>query len=50
MTKGDGASGEMHIAVVKSSGTGDLIGLSGELTIIIDASGNHSYVFEYELA
>jgi uncharacterized protein DUF3224 len=49
MTKGDAASGEMHIVVVKGSGTGELAGLSGELTIIIDSSGKHSYVLEYEL-
>ncbi len=49
MTKGDAASGEMHIRVVKGSGTEDLVGLSGELTIIIDSAGKHSYVFDYEL-
>ena len=49
MTKGDDASGEMHIIVVKGSGIGELVGLSGELTIIIDASGKHSYVLEYDL-
>ncbi|MGO8934280.1 MAG: DUF3224 domain-containing protein [Terracidiphilus sp.] len=49
MTKGDAASGEMNVVVVKGSGTGELAGLSGELTIIIDAAGKHSYVFEYEL-
>jgi len=49
MTKGDAASGEMHIVVVRGSGTGELSGLSGELTIIMDASGKHSYVFDYEL-
>jgi hypothetical protein len=35
--------------VVKDSGTGDLAGLSGELTIIIYANGGHSYLFDYEL-
>lgn len=49
MTKGDAASGDMHIVIVKGSGIGELARLSGELTIIIDASGKHSYVFEYEL-
>ncbi len=49
MTKGDAASGVMNIVVVKGSGTGELLGLTGELTIIIDAAGKHSYVFEYEL-
>ncbi len=49
MTKGDAASGVMKIVVVKGSGTGELAGLSGELQIIIDAKGGHSYVFDYEL-
>ena len=48
MTKGDATSSEMHIVVVKGSGTGGLVGLSGDLTIIIDASGKHSYVINYE--
>ncbi len=50
MTKGDAASGEMNIVVVKGSGTGELTELSGGLTIIIDAAGKHSYVLEYELS
>ena len=49
MTKGNAASGEMHIVVVKNSGTGELAGISGELKIIIDATGKHSYVFNYDL-
>lgn len=49
MKKGDAASGVMKIVVVKDSGTGELAGLSGELTIIIDAKGGHSYLFDYEL-
>lgn len=49
MKKGDAASGVMKIVVVKDSGTGDLAGLSGELTVIIDAKGGHSYIFDYEL-
>jgi hypothetical protein len=49
MKKGDAASGEMSIVVVKGSGTGQLTGLSGGWTIIIDASGKHSYVLEYEI-
>jgi len=32
--------------VVPDSATGDLKGLSGRMTIAIDA-GKHSYVFEY---
>lgn len=49
MTKGNAASGEMHIVVVKGSGTGELAGIRGQLKIIIDATGKHSYVFDYEL-
>jgi hypothetical protein len=49
MKKGDAASGVLKIAVVAGSGTGELTGLSGELTIIIDAKGGHAYVFDYDL-
>jgi hypothetical protein len=49
MRRGDAASGVMKVVVVKDSGTGELTGLSGELTIIIDPKGGHSYVFDYEL-
>jgi hypothetical protein len=49
MRKGDAASGVMKIVVVKDSGTEGLAGLSGELTIIIDSKGGHSYLFDYEL-
>ena len=49
MRRGDAASGVMKVVVVKDSGTGELAGLSGELTIIIDPKGGHSYVLDYEL-
>ena len=49
MTKGDPASGVMNVVVVKGSGTGELAGLTGELTITIDAAGKHFYVLEYVL-
>ncbi len=49
MKKGDIASGEMSVVIVKGSGTGELAGIWGELTIVIDASGKHSYVLEYAL-
>lgn len=39
---------EQSIAVVPDSGTGQLAGLSGKLTVIIDA-GKHSYSFDYTL-
>jgi hypothetical protein len=38
----------LSITVVPDSGTGDLVGLSGDLQII-HAEGKHSYVFEYSL-
>jgi len=43
--------GEPHltITVVPDSGTGELAGLAGTMSILI-AGGNHSYDFEYTLA
>ncbi|SHM20303.1 DUF3224 domain-containing protein [Mucilaginibacter sp. OK098] len=49
MKKGDASSGIMKIVVVAGTGTGELTGISGELKIIIDAKGGHSYIFDYEL-
>jgi hypothetical protein len=48
MLKSDPASGKMQITVVPQSGTDELAGMSGKLTIIIEA-GKHSYDLEYEL-
>ncbi|MEO8360686.1 MAG: DUF3224 domain-containing protein [Vicinamibacteria bacterium] len=45
--KGD-ADFKMLIVVVPDSGTGDLKGISGALTIIIEGK-NHSYKFDYTL-
>jgi hypothetical protein len=45
MTRG---TPSLTITVVPDSGTGELAGLSGTMTIII-ADGNHSYEFEYTL-
>lgn len=45
MTRG---TGSLNIVVVPDSGTGELTGLSGRLSIEI-AGGKHSYVFEYTL-
>ncbi|MEM6461582.1 MAG: DUF3224 domain-containing protein [Pseudomonadota bacterium] len=43
------ASGEfLMLAVVPDSGTGELTGLSGKMTIHID-QGDHSYEFDYDL-
>ncbi len=50
MMKGDTASaGELSITVVPNSGTGELTGLTGSLTIHIDAQGKHTWTFDYSL-
>lgn len=38
-----------HIVVIPDSGTGELAGISGSLTIDIAENGDHFYAFEYEL-
>jgi hypothetical protein len=45
MTKGVAT---MNVTVVPDSGTGELTGLAGKMTIII-AGGKHSYELEYTL-
>ncbi len=45
MTRG---APQLSISVVPDSGTGELLGLAGQLTIII-ADGKHAYDFEYTL-
>jgi hypothetical protein len=40
---------QMTVSVVPDSGTGQLVGLAGVMTIKI-AAGKHSYEFEYSLA
>ena len=40
---------ELNIAVVPDSGTGQLAGIAGKMTIIIATGGKHSYDFEYTL-
>jgi hypothetical protein len=40
---------KQSVTVVPDSGTGELAGLSGKMTIKI-AEGKHSYEFDYELA
>ncbi|WP_395683339.1 DUF3224 domain-containing protein [Dokdonella sp.] len=37
------------IKVVPDSGTGELVGLGGSMTIVIADGGAHSYVFDYTL-
>jgi hypothetical protein len=49
MLKSDPASGVMQVVVVPHSGTGELAGLSGKLTITIDG-GKHSFDLEYQLS
>jgi hypothetical protein len=39
-----------NIQVVPDSGTGELVGLTGSMTIIIAEGGAHSYVFDYALS
>lgn len=39
----------LNIAVVPDSGTGDLVGLTGKMDIIIEGK-EHKYVFEYSVA
>ncbi len=45
MTRG---APELKVSVVPDSGTGELVGLAGTMTIVNDA-GRHSYEFEYTL-
>ena len=44
----DKGSYNLSVTVVPSSGTGDLVGITGTMTITI-AAGKHSYEFEYTL-
>jgi hypothetical protein len=44
----EGGSYKLSVVVVPGSGTAQLTGIAGTLTIII-ASGKHSYVFDYSL-
>ena len=46
MTRGVGA---LSIIVVPDSGTGELVGITGTMSIEI-AAGKHSYVFDYAIA
>lgn len=40
---------QLIITIVPDSGTGQLTGISGKMTIIIAADGKHSYDLEYAL-
>lgn len=48
MLKTDPKSGVLQVVIVPHSGTDELTGLSGKMTITIE-SGKHSYDFEYQL-
>ena len=43
-----GNAPEMNVTVVPDSGTGELSGISGTMTIII-AGGKHNYEFAYKI-
>jgi hypothetical protein len=47
MTRG---AGQLTIAVVPDSGTGELAGLAGSMTIAIAPGGEHTYHLDYTLA
>ena len=46
MTRG---APKASIAVVPDSGTGELQGISGTMTITVGADGSHSYEFDYKM-
>ena len=46
MTRG---SPKANIAVVPDSGTGELQGISGTMTITVAGDGSHSYEFDYKI-
>lgn len=48
MLKTDPKSSVLQVVVVPHSGTDELAGLSGKMTILLEG-GKHSYVFEYQL-
>jgi len=40
----------LNIDVIPDSGSGELIGLTGTMTIEVDDGGNHNYVLSYEIS
>ena len=44
----EGGKFELNVTVVPGSGTGELAGISGTMTIAV-AAGKHSYAFDYSL-
>jgi hypothetical protein len=47
LAAGDG--GDVRVDVLPGSGTGELAGLTGELTIAQSDDGEHTYTFSYQL-
>ena len=45
----DKGAPDLKISVIPDSGTGDLTGLAGTMTIDIQPGGKHFYVFDYTL-
>jgi hypothetical protein len=45
----DRGKASLEVRVVPDSGTGELAGVRGSLTIEIQAGGKHFYTFEYEI-
>lgn len=45
----DSSGQQLSISVAPASGTGELVGLKGEMRIIIAADGAHAYELDYEL-
>lgn len=46
----DRSGQSLSVTVVPGSGAGELLGLSGELAIDIDADGAHHYRFDYKIS
>ncbi len=49
-TMSTGVAPQLQVTVVPGSGTGDLSGIYGTMTIAVAASGAHSYTFRYAFA
>jgi hypothetical protein len=46
----EGDDKTMTVTVVPHTGTGDLTGIRGEVTITVHEDGSHTYAIEYDLA
>lgn len=49
MLKSHPGAGSLHVVVVPASATGELTGLAGSMSIVIDSAGKHTYDMEYTL-